>query len=178
MSKEIWKEIPGYEGVHWVSDRGRIWTVFRWVAMFNGARCKYGGFRKPGGKKKSYLWIELDRFSRGRPVHRIVWEAFRGPIPEGKEINHRNGKKRDNRISNLEVVTHSENMKHAYDNGLIPSRKGEGNTKAKLTEKQVRKIREEFGKGGVSLASLSRKYFVTTATISAVVRRESWSHLS
>lgn len=59
-------------------------------------------------------------------AHRFVWEAVYGPIPNGMQINHKNGIKHDNRISNLELVTASENMKHAYANGLACA-KGERN---------------------------------------------------
>lgn len=51
-------------------------------------------------------------------AHRMVWESVHGPIPPGKEINHINGIKSDNRIANLEAVTPSENTKHAYRIGL------------------------------------------------------------
>ena len=52
-------------------------------------------------------------------VHRVIWERVNGPIPEGMEINHLNGIKDDNRLENLEVVTHSDNVKHAHKTGLI-----------------------------------------------------------
>src|SRR5690348_7614449 len=51
-------------------------------------------------------------------VHRLVWEAVNGPIPDGLQVNHINGVKTDNRITNLELVTGSENTKHAYRLGL------------------------------------------------------------
>lgn len=49
-------------------------------------------------------------------VHRLVWEAFNGPIPEGLFINHIDSQKCNNNISNLELVTNSENIKHFHDN--------------------------------------------------------------
>lgn len=51
-------------------------------------------------------------------AHRLIWESVFGPIPRGLEINHKNGVKTDNRIRNLEAVTRSENMRHAYRLGL------------------------------------------------------------
>lgn len=42
--------------------------------------------------------------------HRVIWYYFNGEIPEGMEIDHINGNKQDNRLSNLRCVTHSENM--------------------------------------------------------------------
>ena len=54
-----------------------------------------------------------------RSVHRMIWEFVHGPIPDGMQINHINGIKTDNRIANLELVTGSENVKHAYRLGLM-----------------------------------------------------------
>jgi len=51
-------------------------------------------------------------------VHRMVYECFIGPIPEGYDINHENGIKTDNRVTNLSAVSRSENQFHAYRNGL------------------------------------------------------------
>jgi hypothetical protein len=61
-------------------------------------------------------------------VHRAMWEAFIGPIPEGLEINHKNLDRADNRLANLELVTHRENIQHAIDayksQGLLRAVKG------------------------------------------------------
>ncbi len=49
----------------------------------------------------------------GSPAHRIVWLAEHGFIPDGHQINHRNRKRDDNRLINLESVTPTQNMRHA-----------------------------------------------------------------
>lgn len=47
-------------------------------------------------------------------VHRAVWEAFNGPIPGRLEVNHKNLNRSDNRLENLELLTHRENINHAH----------------------------------------------------------------
>lgn len=51
-------------------------------------------------------------------VHRLVWETFNGPIPAGYEIDHKNRKRTDNHLDNLQCVTHLENMQ----NRTVPER--------------------------------------------------------
>lgn len=61
-------------------------------------------------------------------VHRAMWEAFNGPIPKGMEVNHKNLDCADNRLENLELLTHRENIQHAIDaykeKGLLRAVKG------------------------------------------------------
>ena len=53
---------------------------------------------------------------RGKQImaHRIIWQAFNGPIPKGLEINHKDSNKKNNALSNLELVTKSQNAKHGW----------------------------------------------------------------
>jgi len=79
---------------------------------------------------KGYLQISLcknGKYTR-RAVHRATWEAFNGPIPGRLEVNHKNLDRADNRLENLELVTHQQNIKHAIDSyrsqGLLRAVKG------------------------------------------------------
>ena len=79
--------------------------------------------------------------------HRLVYMYHtREFIPEGLYINHIDGNKQNNHYNNLELVTPSENMKHAYQNGLnVPPRLfSEFVGTAKLTNDQVAQFRREF----------------------------------
>ena len=63
-----------------------------------------------------------------RAVHRMVWEAFNGPIEGRLEINHKDLDRSNNKLENLELVTHQQNLKHAIDvyksQGLLRAVKG------------------------------------------------------
>ena len=72
--------------------------------------------KRPSIKYSGYT--TLYDFANGQHYHAaadlVIWEFFNGPIPDGMEINHKNLKKRDNRLQNLELVTHSENIRHGF----------------------------------------------------------------
>ena len=104
MENEIWKDIPGYEGIYQASNFGRIRSLKRNKALI----------LKPGrcgsGYCKVKLW--LNNVAKDLSVHRLVWTAFNGPIPEGLQINHLNEIKSDNRLENLSLCTPKENMNY------------------------------------------------------------------
>jgi hypothetical protein len=64
--------------------------------------------------RSPYLTVYLGKFKQSIPVARLVLEAFRGPRPKDHVIDHINGRHQDNRISNLEFVTRSENTRRAW----------------------------------------------------------------
>ncbi len=100
---EEWKTIPSYPKYE-VSNRGRV-------------RPKVPQCRKAHDDGKGYLQLRLcdeNGVTRTVKAHRLVAEAFLGPA-EGRQVNHRNGKRADNRLANLEYVDgQKENMRHAY----------------------------------------------------------------
>ena len=99
MDIEWWKDIPGYEGKYQASTKGRIRNsrTGRILALHpNRGYLKIGIMKD--GKRRYYR------------VHRLVWEAFNGQIPDGYEINHINENKLDNRLENLSLLTRKENI--------------------------------------------------------------------
>lgn len=85
---------------------------------------------KPRTDTKHYLQVDLVRngkYTRKR-AHRVVWEAFNGRIESRLEINHKDLDRANNRLNNLEVVTHQQNLQHAIDayktKGLLRAVKG------------------------------------------------------
>ena len=78
-------------------------------------------------------------------------------------------------LENLEWCTRSENMKHAFNSGLRVNHKGREHYRAKLTEEQVREIRD--GHRGLLQREIAEIYGVGQSIISAIRLGKSWSHL-
>jgi hypothetical protein len=88
------------------------------VNHWRGGKRLYPGKELKLQKGTNYLHVSLNSRERVFTVHRLVAETFL-PNPENKpQVNHKDGNKLNNHVSNLEWVTASENMKHAYKNKL------------------------------------------------------------
>lgn len=122
MKEEIWKDIEGFEGYFQISNLGRVKSVKR--ILINSSNIKRTIKEKilsPHMSSNGYWMISLNknRVVVKTSIHRLIAMAFINN-PESKPcVNHINGIKTDNRIDNLEFVTASENIQHAYDTGLI-----------------------------------------------------------
>lgn len=111
------------------------------------------------------------------PVHRLVMVAFVGPVPYQHEVNHKNGQKHDNRLTNLEYMTHSENQFHKYRVLKIPpSFQGSKAPRAKITEDDVFAIRA-LHKRGWALKKLAVEFSIGSSALCWIVKRKSWRHI-
>lgn len=104
--EEIWKPIPGYEGFYEASDFGNVRSVKR-----NGTRINGTILAAAKAKRGGYMRVSLSVFGKTKNclVHRLVWEAFNGRIPESMCINHKDENKENNNLSNLELLTYAQN---------------------------------------------------------------------
>lgn len=115
-----------------VSNDGRVVLLARQVIRCNGVK---QSFAESELKKKLDRGYELVQFRvngehRAHRVHRLVWLAHGEGNPAGLDINHKNGRKNDNRIENLEICTRSENHRHAYRAlGRVSPMKGKASPK-------------------------------------------------
>lgn len=121
-------------------------------------------------------YVRIDRRSidggRAMRAHQVVWIAANGPIPDGLEINHRNGIKTDNRLANLELVTRSENIRHAFRSGLATNA-GDANPNRKLSAALVEQIRARRA-SGERIVALAREHGVNRNTISRALSGRTW----
>lgn len=111
LEKEIWKDIKGFEGLYQASNLGRIKSLERIDAL--GRRVKER-ILKPSISHRGYFIVVLCKNSKLKAyrVHRLVWSAFNGQIPENMQVNHINEVKADNRLSNLNLMTAKENINY------------------------------------------------------------------
>ena len=124
--------------------------------------------------KDGYLRTQFD--GKTQLVHRAVIKAFREQ-PEGKNIvNHKDGNKANNSVSNLEWCNLSENMHHAYQHSLKKRPAGTINPKAKLSIDDVTYIKKYYRPGDKKYGAkpLSKRFNVAPQTISAVTSGQNW----
>lgn len=126
---ENWIPIKEFEGLYEVSDKGRVRRTFHeGVDVMGRHFIKSERLLKANKDKKGYLYVSLHGNRRiHKKVHRLVMKNFREVNNPNLQVNHIDGNKENNEISNLEWVTPHENMMHAYNTGLHRKFKGSEN---------------------------------------------------
>lgn len=169
----------------------------------NLGRCRRRGVSRLFGylNIQGYPAISIGEEKRMATIHSLVAAAFIGPRPSGLHINHIDGVKANNRVTNLEYVTCAENIRHAARLGLMATgdrngskkyperlkrgaeswavknpgcRAGVKNGRAKLDDEKVREIRRRVAVGEPK-ASVARCFGVTDSMVGLIHRRQSWA---
>lgn len=126
---EVWKDIPSYEGIYQVSNKGRVRTVEGKTTESTRHGTRHWHSRilktKDTWAKKHTVWcgwrvtLWKDKKPKDYLVHRLEACAFLGyPLDSDLTVNHKDGNRRNNDIGNLEMITREENIRHGYDLGL------------------------------------------------------------
>jgi hypothetical protein len=197
---EEWCEI--WDGFYEVSSLGNMRRAKPGISTFVGRPIK------PVASATGYAMVALCSREPGRRqptryLHRLVIEAFRGPCPDGHVVNHIDGNKQNNALSNLEYVTHQENSRHALANlprfrgpkkekmplkgqqtgdrhwsKRMPERvaRGERMGASKLTEASVAQIKIRLA-AGEQQKSLALEFGVSIAQLSRIARGKRWAHV-
>ena len=171
---EEWRDVPGYVGMYQASSHGRVRSVQRLLQceVDKGQRIQKT-MLKPGRNKQGRLQVAFSFISYEPPwhanvrrfqLHRVVYAAFHGPIPEGVHILHADGNHLNNAITNLYAGT----QRHG-----TPT-EGESHTQAKLTEDQARRIKF----GNERQIDLAKEFGVTQVAISHIRTGKAWKHLT
>ncbi len=163
--REKWKPIKNYESSYLVSDMGRIKSLYT------------GKFLTPSPDSDGYAVLSLTRsgIRRSYRWHKLVLSAFIDNKHNKSQINHINGNKLDNRLSNLEWVTPGENIKHAYKMG-IKRQDGSHNNASKLEDDEVFEIRRR-AITGENQSIIARDYGISQPTVSLIKLKRLWRKL-
>lgn len=174
---EIWKPVKNFENLYHVSNLGRVKSL----PKYSGTCMRKERILKTSNRltKDGYARVSLNDNGKRKEyrVCRLVAEHFVDNPLNKPTVNHINGIKTDDRAVNLEWATREENMKHAYDNNLKKSLKGENNSQAKLTKEDAIAIRKRYKRYSKTdgTVAIAKDYNVSHRVINLIVRNLSYN---
>jgi len=166
---ELWKAVPKTNGLYEISDTARIRRVDK------------GNFLNPHLHNTGYMRVCLciNGKTISAYVHILMAETFLGERPNRHDVNHKNGIKTDNHLSNLEYIDrkhHEYHTRHILKHSRNPIGEEHGN--ALLSEESVREIHSLYCTGKYTMNEIAQRYNVHITTISSFLNGYSWKHLN
>ena len=185
IAGNLTRDIEGYKGLYAVTEDGRVWSYPK--RQGKDMYLSEGKFLKGNTYPSGYKGVTLSKNNEIRRflVHRLVAGAFISNPKNKRTVNHINGVKGDNNLSNLEWATYSENHKHAFRLGLMKisdKSKAQARINQKKAVDKIRKISiddaseicEAYATGIFSCRELAECHNVSTKTINNLVRGVSY----
>lgn len=129
------------------------------------------------GSRKSKRYGTLHINGRYLGIHRLAYETWVGPIPEGLVIRHKCDNTWCINPDHLETGTHADNSRDMVARNRQRDQKGSNHNMSRVTEEEVISIRKRYSEGGVFQTELAEEYGLTQTAISAIIRRKTWRHI-
>lgn len=160
----VYINFPGKENVYIINEKGIVLLRSNFMIL------------KTNLDKKNYVRVNTSYWKnkhliKYKRLHRLVAETFIPNPLNLPQVNHIDGNKLNNNVSNLEWCTNEYNMQHAVENNLRPN--GESCFLSKLKEEDVKDIL----KSKFSTSSLAKKFNVNYSTIKSITNRFTWKHV-
>ncbi len=172
--EEIWKDIPGYEGIYQASNIGRIRNLEYIITEVNGKRRKRRARvlsnKLPKGARYYQLHLHKERDCKLFRVHQLVAMAFLPNPLNLPEVNHKDHDKLNNLLSNLEWCDHPYNNMESVN---FHKKYGQNLYNSKLKEADIPFIRQRLAKKE-SCASIAKDYKISKGTIQSIKSGQSW----
>jgi len=165
--------LKGHEKTHTISKCGRV------IRLANKSGVQHSSRRWRRDWELKHYQHEYPRvsiYNKMYMLHRLLYETFVGNIPKDKQINHIDGNKYNHSLTNLELCTGSENLKHAYTTGLrtAPDMNGDLNPAAKLCKDDVLNMREIYNDTR-SIKTIASKYpHISNTNLWRICTRRTW----
>lgn len=169
MTTEKWIPASGFEGIYEVSLSGKVKRVLPSMGA------AVGKVLKQHTNEAGYKAVTLRKNGKYQTkyVHRLLLESFSKESHE--TVNHKNGVKSDNRLENLEWCSNKDNLIHACR--VLGKRRGTNHWASKLNEKSVAAIRKMVSRGATHQMAAD-KYGVSRISVTYIVSRKTWKHVS
>jgi hypothetical protein len=169
--------VVGYESLYEVSDCNRVKALHKTIQRKDGIECVLGErLVRVHNTSDGYLKVRISKNNKGQTLllHRLIAMSAIPNNGNYNEVNHKDGNKINNKVENLEWVSHKQNMIHANENKLMNFLKGKDCYCAKLSDTDVLSILNSTDKYPV----ISKKFNVTVPTICSIKRGRSWTHVT
>ena len=159
------KDIIGFENKYKITNTGKVWSNYK------------NDYLKPSKNRKGYFLVSLSinrSLNKTLSIHRLVAIHFIPNIENKSQVNHIDGNKENNNVSNLEWNTNKENNKHAIDNGLFNPKKN-GMCKEIILFNNITKEEETY----FSIANFATTYNVSVYSVrTLLIKNKKYKHFT